>query len=111
MTFILDENLSWRIAKLIQSEFPDCIHIIDIFDDTSPLDISIWNYAFENNMAIITIDNDFNILSKFYNSLPKIIHLQVHNESNKAIANRLISHAEEINKFISNENLFLLEIY
>jgi len=111
MTYLLDENISWRVANLIQNKFPNCVHVRDIFGDESPMDMTIWNYAKANDMTIITIDNDFNILSKYYNCLPKIIHLHFHNESNLTIANGLIAAADAIEEFIQKENQFLLEIF
>lgn len=95
---------------MIYHEFPECIHINEVFNDSSPLDISIWEYAKNNNMTIVTIDNDFNILSKFYNTLPKVIHLQIHNEPNRIVAEILVKHADLIKEFIISKDHFLFEI-
>jgi len=57
MKLLFDENISFRILREIQSLFPDSIHV-----NSSKLednrDITIWNYAKQNNFTIVTFDED-----------------------------------------------------
>ncbi|MCE2962730.1 MAG: DUF5615 family PIN-like protein [Chitinophagales bacterium] len=100
MKFLLDENISWRMVKLLEQEIGNCVHVSEIFGDNAPLDISIWDYAKSNHLTIITIDNDFRDLSQYHMSLPKVIHLKVHNEPNKRIAQKIIDSKNLIEDFI-----------
>ncbi len=111
MKFILDANISWRVKKLIEGEFPHCIHIRDVFPDETTPDITIWRYAKSENYSIITLDNDFNELSLTFMCEPKIILLKLKNESNQAIANKLIHSKEAILNFISQKDKFVLELF
>ncbi len=111
MKFLLDANISWRVKKLIEREFLDCIHIREVFLDETTTDITIWRYAKSENYSIITLDNDFNELSLTFMSDPKIILLKLKNESNQTIAEKLIYSKDAILEFISQKDKFVFELF
>ena len=56
--FLLDENISFKVAKLIAEVYPNVIHVRDT-GLTNVSDFQIWDYAKTNNLSIVTFDNDF----------------------------------------------------
>jgi predicted nuclease of predicted toxin-antitoxin system len=72
--YLIDANLPYYFGLWNNSNF---IHVKDLDDSWS--DETIWLYANENNLIIITKDADFSIkvLNKGYP--PKVIHLKIGN--------------------------------
>jgi len=56
---LLDENLSWRLKKILEAEFEEIKHVTEVQNNTLLSDESIWSYALQNNFLIITNDDDF----------------------------------------------------
>lgn len=58
MKLLFDQNISFRTAKKLHVYFPGCQHISDCnFNNTNESDI--WNFAKNNDFAIVTFDSDF----------------------------------------------------
>lgn len=74
MKLLFDENISYRVLREIQSYFPGSVHVNSVVLKDAT-DISIWNYARQNNFTIVTFDEDFNELSNLKGYPPKIIWL------------------------------------
>jgi predicted nuclease of predicted toxin-antitoxin system len=66
-------------------------------------DQMIWDYAKENNYAIIIFDNDFIDLATLNGYPPKIIWLRTGNMTTDNIAKVLISHFENIRIFLKDQ--------
>ncbi|GAB4409052.1 MAG: DUF5615 family PIN-like protein [Microscillaceae bacterium] len=96
MKLLLDQNLSWRIIKKIESRYPNAEQVkkLGLVEAT---DKQIWDFAKQNDYAILTFDEDFNELSLLYGQPPKILWLRTGNLSNSQIADLLIEKAEQIN--------------
>ncbi|HEY5406605.1 MAG TPA: DUF5615 family PIN-like protein [Ginsengibacter sp.] len=59
MKLLLDANLSWRMCTVLKHYFEDSLHV-DHLGISIPLkDTEIWNYAKQNNLIIVTNDEDF----------------------------------------------------
>jgi len=111
MKLLLDANLSWRLVKILKNEFEELIHV-DILNLSKPAkDYEIWNHALKNDFAIISNDDDFNILSQRLGFPPKVILLKTGNQSTQYIANLLITRIKDISDFIDYPEYGLLEIY
>lgn len=111
MKLLLDANISWRIIKLIENDFSDCFHSKDIKINQPAKDIDIWEFAKQNQLTILTHDDDFEKLLLLKGAPPKVIILKTFNKNTKQIAELLISKKEIIESFISNNELMILEIY
>ncbi|WP_347049928.1 DUF5615 family PIN-like protein [Flavobacterium olei] len=111
MKLLLDANISWRIIKLVESNFLDCFHSKDIKVNQPAKDIEIWNFARENDFTILTHDDDFEKLLLLKGAPPKVIILKTFNKNTKQIAELLISKKEIIASFVCNNELLILEIY
>lgn len=112
MKLLFDANISYRVLKEIQSSFPGSVHVNSlILKDTR--DISIWNYAKQNDFTIVTFDEDFNELSTLKGYPPKIIWLRCGNTSTQNIAEKLKSNYNLVIAFLNedSEEQGCLEIY
>ncbi|WP_264563565.1 DUF5615 family PIN-like protein [Flavobacterium sp. N3904] len=111
MKLLLDANISWRIIKIIENAFPNCLHSKDI-DIAQPVkDSEIWKFAKKNNFTILTHDEDFEKLLLLNGVPPKVIVLKTFNQSTKQLAQTLIDKKATIESFILNNELMILEIY
>jgi predicted nuclease of predicted toxin-antitoxin system len=107
--FLLDQNISFKVAPLLVEPFQNVSHIkqLNLVDAS---DLQIWTYAKTNNYSIITFDGDFIELSNLKGFPPKIIWLRFGNSSNLKIVNKLISKSIQIMEFVVNAELAFLEI-
>jgi predicted nuclease of predicted toxin-antitoxin system len=109
MRLITDENISWRIKKLI----PDW-EILPSNENKSIQklsDLFIWRFAKANNYNILTFDEDFSELQNLYSYPPKIIWLRTGNISTIEIAATLLKLEKDIDTFLTNDNVGVYEIY
>ncbi len=111
MKLLLDANISWRIIKLIENDFSNCFHANEIKVNQPAKDIEIWGFARQNNLTILTHDDDFEKLLLLKGAPPKVIILKTFNKNTKQIAEILISKKDIIESFILNNDLMILEIY
>lgn len=111
MKLLLDANISWRIIKLVENDFSDCLHAKDIKVNQPAKDIEIWEFSKQNNFTVLTHDDDFEKLLLLKGAPPKVIILKTFNKNTKEIAELLIAKKEIIESFVSNNELMILEIY
>lgn len=110
MRLLLDENISWRLTRLLSDEFGDVQHVTDTELGTSSTDEMIWDYALQNGQCIVTNDDDFHSLSGLKGFPPKVILLRMGNQSTRYLAEVLRGHKEDIRQFIDSEEHGVLEI-
>jgi predicted nuclease of predicted toxin-antitoxin system len=112
MKLLFDQNISFRIVKLITDVFPFASQVRLLGLENAD-DIEIWEYAKLNNYAVVTFDTDFYDLSLIKGAPPKIIWLRLGNTSTKDIAKCVTENYELINEFMDNmdyKDLACLEI-
>lgn len=71
MKFLIDNNLSFKLVKNLDSKNIDAIHVKDALS-VHAYDIDIWEFAKKKGMTILTKDNDFDELSQLYGCPPKV---------------------------------------
>ncbi|WP_223704087.1 DUF5615 family PIN-like protein [Flavobacterium potami] len=91
MKLLFDANISWRIAKLVENDFPNCFHSNDIQVTQPAKDIQIWEFARKNDFTTLTHDDDFEKLLLLIGVPPKVIILKTFNKNTKQLAEVLIS--------------------
>ncbi len=111
MKLLLDENLSWRMVAVLKHYFEDCIHISNIKLSRLPTDTEVWNYAKQNNLVIITNDEDFVDLVNVKGFPPKVVLLRTGNQNRLFIANLLIQRNTEIQALKESDEIGLLEVF
>ena len=112
MTLLFDQNISYKIAKIISDTCPNCIHVSKA-GLTNASDDDIWTFAKKNNHCIVTFDSDFLNIATLKGHPPKIIHLKTGNRKTFPIAELLITNKELIESFLydtSYEDIACLEI-
>ena len=109
MSFLLDQNISFRVCALLSGAFENVKHVKQLgLVDAS--DQEIWQYAKANNFTIVTFDSDFIDFAILKGFPPKIIWLRFGNASNLKIVNKLLSNEVMIKEFILNPEIAFLEI-
>jgi predicted nuclease of predicted toxin-antitoxin system len=109
MRLVIDENISWRLKKLIPQW--EIIPSNEIKSPQRLTDFVIWQFAKSNNFNILTFDEDFSEIQNLYSYPPKIIWLRTGNMSTNEIAALLMKFEDDINNFLTNEELGIYEIY
>lgn len=112
MKLLFDQNISYRIVRLVSDKYPEAIHINQVgLDDAT--DNSIWKFAEDNDYTIVTFDSDFYNLSILRGCPPKIIWLRIGNTSTLMVAKVLNDDFSLIEAFLTDssyEDLACLEI-
>lgn len=104
---LLDENLSFRLIKLLAAEFTSVQHVANL-KLNSQSDSEIWKYAKINKLCILTKDSDFNDMSIANGLPPKVIVLAIGNCSTAEIAEHLKTRKETIHGFLVDDHAALL---
>lgn len=78
MKLLFDQNISFRLIKIIAPFFPHSYSVKDL-NLVDSADIDIWRYAKDNHFTIVTFDSDFFDLNTLYGGPPKIIWLKTGN--------------------------------
>lgn len=108
MKLLLDQNLSFRIIKIISKLFPEVSSLRQhgLIDAS---DRQIWDFARKENYIIVSKDSDFHQLSFLYGAPPKVIWIRRGNCSTLGMAQLLLDNSEQIKKFANNnESAFLI---
>ncbi|MCD4794844.1 MAG: DUF5615 family PIN-like protein [Bacteroidales bacterium] len=110
MKFLFDQNISFRIIKLIIDYFPESTHILNV-NLINSSDKEIWDYAKMHNYIIVTQDSDFNDLAVTKGFPPKIIWLKIGNLPTQSFADLLIELKKEIIEFLNSTEYGIFEIH
>ncbi len=112
MKVLIDQNISYRIVPRLTHLFEELVHVKSLsWIDWNDYDIFI-NARLQGYTAVITLDEDFNILLLEYGKPPKVIWLKTGNCSTQVLSEIIISKIEIINSFLEdNDDFDCLEIY
>lgn len=111
MKILIDANVSWRIIRHLDSAFPEIQHVNFSGLSQPAKDITIWQYALQNNYTILTSDEDFQDFINYKGFPPKVILLRIGNISTENLAKIILNHQQDIIDFITAEDMGILEIY
>jgi len=111
LKLLFDDNLSWRLVKLLSETFPSSKHIRSIPSLSIPAkDIEIWEYAFYHDYIVVTNDDDFFKLAMLRDKCPKIIILRTGNKRTNEISSILSNNYDKIKKFYEQQDYIIFEI-
>ena len=102
MKLLFDENLAPRLASDLQDLFPGSLHVRSV-GLSSANDTAVWRYAAENNLTIITKDDDFRQRNLLYGSPPKVIGVLVGNCSTVQVEKLIREHHLDLESFEADE--------
>jgi predicted nuclease of predicted toxin-antitoxin system len=102
MKLLLDENISYRVAKKLRDIFE--IDHVSQFNLLNSNDKDIWTFALKYNYTIVTNDSDFNEFSVINGFPPKVIWLRSGNRRTDHIVNVLKNNELLIENFVSDKH-------
>jgi predicted nuclease of predicted toxin-antitoxin system len=110
MKLLLDQNISYRIIRLLSGHFASVTHVKQE-NLTDASDWEIRGYAIEHGYTIITYDDDFIRYNHLYGPPPKVIWIRKSNLSNESLAQLLLAAKAKIELFVGSElQIGVLEI-
>lgn len=102
MKLLFDQNISFRIVKLILADFPNSNHVKKLGLENAA-DLEIWKFAKDNEFHIVTFDADFVDIQQLNGFPPKIIWLRIGNTSTKEVTRLLNLRSSQISEFIESK--------
>ena len=109
MRWLLDHNLSPRLAADLQAEGGQAEHVLGL-GLARASDEEVWAYAAAHGFTIVTKDADFQRLSLAWGAPPKVVWLRTGNCSTGEAAALLRRHAATLQAFVADEAAAVLEI-
>ena len=109
MKLLLDQNISYRLVKKIDSQFPGTIHISKV-GLLNKSDIDIWNFAQKEDFIIVTFDSDFYDFSLTKGHPPKLIWIRSRNTTTDNVGRLLFEKKDQIGTFATDPIIGCLEI-
>lgn len=106
---LFDENLAARLVGELADLYPNCAHICD-HGLAGSSDRAIWQYARDNDLVIVTKDEDFQRLSVLFGAPPKVIWVRLGNCSTADVVGLLRQHRNAINRFLTDEEAAFLAL-
>jgi predicted nuclease of predicted toxin-antitoxin system len=108
---LFDENISQRLVALLETEFPESLHIESVVD-RGTTDSGIWEVAKALNLMVVSKDNDFRQRALLLGPPPKVIWLDLGNARTSQVASLLRANLERIRAFSADEDegLLVLEL-
>lgn len=98
--YLIDVNLPYYFGLWNSTDF---IHVKDL--DDSMTDESIWQFARDNQLIILTKDSDFSTKVLYKGTPPKVIHFKFGNLRIKAFHSLITKIWPDIAEIISDNNL------
>ncbi|WP_163381084.1 DUF5615 family PIN-like protein [Cyclobacterium sp. SYSU L10401] len=109
MKLLFDQNISPKIVRQIESDFPDSNQVRHVgLEDAS--DSVIFDYAKAHGYAIVTFDADFIDLNMIRGIPPKIIWLKTGNLTTRSVSILLQKNRTALIEFLASEEQGILEI-
>jgi len=98
-----DQNLSYRLVRLVENVFPDSSHVAR-HDLHRADDIDIWNFAGANQFTVVSKDEDFYHIASLAGPPPHFIWIRSGNLPTESMGNLLLSNQLEIQNFVQTDN-------
>ncbi|MEM6625102.1 MAG: DUF5615 family PIN-like protein [Pseudomonadota bacterium] len=102
MTFLIDENLSWRLGGILEVEFPDCRHVTACGLERAD-DVVVWSYARANGLSLLSKDDHMRALVETRGAPPRLVWVKLGNAATQQIALSLRLHADAIRALLSGD--------
>jgi predicted nuclease of predicted toxin-antitoxin system len=100
MKLLFDENLSPKLPRLLEADFPGSVHVRDC-GLKGQTDTHIWEFARENGYTLVSKDTDFYLRCMLHGVPPKLIWLRVGNCTREHLRQLLAANRENILRFES----------
>ncbi len=110
MKLLFDENLSYKLVALLIDLFPGSIHVRDVGLKAAD-DPSVWDYAKNNRLMIVSKDSDMHQRSFVYGHPPKIVWIRLGNCSTSDVEGLLRGHFAVIKGFYEDDYASFLSLF
>jgi len=110
MKLLFDHNLSHKLCRRLADLFPDSTQTRLLAFETA-LDDVVWQHAKTHGFMVVTLDKDFADIALQRDAPPKIVWLRCGNSTVAEVERLLRLNFAEIEKFNSNPDASLLEIW
>lgn len=99
MRLLFDQNLAPRLIAELEDLYPDSLHVRQL-QMAHASDATIWQYALEHALAIVSKDSDFHQRSFLSAPAPKVIWIRLGNCTTTQIAALLRDNAADVHAFL-----------
>jgi len=106
---LFDENLSPYLVDKLAGDYPDSLHVRSV-GLRGRDDAAIWEYARQNDLLIVSKDNDFRQLIFLKGPPPKVVWLSVGNAGTEAICQFLKDKLSVLEAFKTDPDAGLLPL-
>lgn len=110
MKLLLDQNLSPRLIAQLSDIYPNVHHVQNV-GLAQASDDTVWQYAREENLIIVTKDVDFHERSVLLGAPPKVVWIRRGNCSTNIIEAILRKHQTDIETLFQTDNLTFLMLF
>jgi len=98
---LLDENLSYRLVRVLDKVYPGTMHVTQVKPSLNS-DPAIWEYARKQDFVLVTFDSDFVQLATLRGAPPKVLLLTLRNPRHAEIGSALLLRKEQIDRFVED---------
>jgi len=95
MKLLFDENLSPKLPRLLNGQFPDSAHVRGC-GLKGQSDQAVWEYAHANGFTLVSKDGDFYQRSLLFGAPPKLVWLCLGNCTRHQLLDLLLKHEKDI---------------
>jgi predicted nuclease of predicted toxin-antitoxin system len=96
MNFLIDANLPRRIVDVFQERGHDAVHTLEMPEGNATPDVSLLDYAEQNNCVITTKDSDFSSSFWLQNRPSKLLLISTGIIKNAELETLLIANFEQL---------------
>lgn len=104
---LFDQNLSYKLCKVLAAEFPGCQHVREASLSNAD-DGEVWKFSAANGLIIVSKDQDFRQRALLFGPPPKCIWVRLGNCPAADIARLLERRAGIIREFQHGEARLLI---
>ena len=109
MKLLLDQNISYRLVKKLDLQFPGTQHVNSVGLENKS-DRLIWEFAKREQFTIVTFDSDFYDLSLTQGHPPKLVWIKSGNTTTGNLESLFAKKLDQIKQFGDDKELSCLEI-
>ena len=106
---LFDENLAAQLVVSLADAYPGSIHVGHA-GLLGASDLAIWQHARQDELVIVSKDEDFHRLSVMFGPPPKVIWVRLGNCSTDDVIRLLRDRREEIEAFLQHEEAGFLSL-
>ena len=109
MKLLFDQHLSHKQTMALIDLFPDSTHVRDVGQQSSD-DKTIWNFAKDNGLTIVTKDSDYFDFVQVFGYPPKIIWIKSGNGPTSLVAQIIRKNYSVILLSLNDPQIGIIEI-